>query len=384
MERPIITVFFADIPDPRVERTRRHDLVDIIVISVLAVVCGANHWSEMVDFAETRKDWLRSFLRLPSGIPGVDTFRRVFAALDVGAFNRAFIEWTQSLTDTVKGKLVAIDGKTLRGSYTTSEKNDARHMVSAWVSENHIVFGQLATEAKSNEITAIPKLVKMLDLAGKRTKGKSGMDKVDALNKLIFDELKFEREVRDESIKFMLLPYVLEHKKGSCLGLAALYLVLAERAGLEVRGIMVPRHLFLRHKQRNIELLRKGAAMPDEWYTMTWQVPEGASAYLRMLTEQELMAVFDFNLANARRMKGEYQKAEEGYRQVIADIPDFAEAHANLGLVLQLQKKFKPAMEAYLEAQALYPGLPGLKQNMNALRTDMGLPVDDAGMLDGQ
>ena len=166
MERPSITTFFAYIPDPRVERTRRHDLVDVIVMSVLAVICGANHWTEIVDFAETRKEWLRSFLRLPSGIPGVDTFRRVFAALDVEAFNRAFIEWTQSLTDTVKGKLVAIDGKTLRGSYTTSEKNDARHIVSAWVGENHIVFGQLATEAKSNEITAIPKLLKMLDLKG--------------------------------------------------------------------------------------------------------------------------------------------------------------------------------------------------------------------------
>lgn len=166
MERPSITTFFADLPDPRVERTRRHELVDIIVMSMLAVICGANYWTEIVDFAETRKEWLRSFLRLPSGIPGVDTFRRVFAALDVGAFNRAFIEWTQALTDTVKGKLVAIDGKTLRGSYTTSEKNDARHMVSAWVSENHIVFGQLATEAKSNEIRAIPKLVKMLELKG--------------------------------------------------------------------------------------------------------------------------------------------------------------------------------------------------------------------------
>jgi regulator of sirC expression with transglutaminase-like and TPR domain len=217
------------------------------------------------------------------------------------------------------------------------------------------------------------RLVKMLDLAGKRTKGKSSADKVDALNRLIFDELKFEREVKDESIKFMLLPYVLEHKRGSCLGLAALYLMLAERAGLEVRGILVPRHLFLRHKQRNIELLRKGAAMPDKWYTRTWQVPEGAPAYLRLLTERELMAVFDFNLGNARRMKGEYPEAEEIYRQVIADFPDFAEAHANLGLVLQLQKKFEPAMEVYLKAQSLQPELPGLTQNIEALRTDMGL-----------
>jgi regulator of sirC expression with transglutaminase-like and TPR domain len=227
-------------------------------------------------------------------------------------------------------------------------------------------------------------LGKILDLAEKKTKGESGADKIDALNRLIFEELKFEREVQDDSIKFMLLPYVLEHKKGSCLGLAALYLALAERSGLEVRGVLVPRHFFLRHKHRNIELLRKGAAMPDEWYKETWQVPAGAPAYLRMLTERELLAVFWFNLGNARRMKGEYEKAEEIYGRVIADFPDFAEAHANLGLVLQLQKKFEPAMESYLDARALQPGLPGLKQNIDALKTDMGLPVDDSGMLDGQ
>jgi regulator of sirC expression with transglutaminase-like and TPR domain len=221
-------------------------------------------------------------------------------------------------------------------------------------------------------LTNRAELDKILDLAEKRTEGKSDADKVDALNRLIFEELKFEREVEDESIKFMLLPYVIEHRKGSCLGLAALYLALAERAELEVRGILVPRHLFLRHKQRNIELLRKGSAMPDEWYKRTWQVPDGAPAYLRMLTGRELMAVFEFNLGNYWRIMGEYQKAEQIYRQVIAAFPDFAEAHANLGLVLQLQKKFKPAEEAYLKAQVLQPDLPGLKQNLEALRTDMG------------
>jgi regulator of sirC expression with transglutaminase-like and TPR domain len=215
-------------------------------------------------------------------------------------------------------------------------------------------------------------LEKMLDLAEKRARDKSGSDRIDVLNHLIFEEFKFEREVEDDSIKFMLLPYVIENKRGSCLGLAALYLALAEKLGLEVKGVLVPRHFFLRYQKRNIELLRKGEAMPDEWYQKTWQVPEGAGAYMRSLTERELLAVFRFNLGNARRMKGEYQKAEEIYRQVIAALPDFAEAHANLGLVLQLQKKFKPAEEAYLKAQSLQPQLPGLRQNLDALRTDMG------------
>jgi regulator of sirC expression with transglutaminase-like and TPR domain len=215
-------------------------------------------------------------------------------------------------------------------------------------------------------------LGRMLDLAEKRAEGKTGADRIDVLNRLIFEELKFEREVEDDSIKFMLLPYVIENKRGSCLGLAALYLALAEKLGLGVEGVLAPRHFFLRYQKRNIELLRKGEAMPDEWYQKTWQVPKGAGAYMRPLTKQELLAVFRFNLGNARRMKGEYPEAEEIYRQVIAALPDFAEAHANLGLVLQLQKKFTPAEEAYLKAQSLQPQLPGLRQNLEALRTDMG------------
>jgi len=212
-------------------------------------------------------------------------------------------------------------------------------------------------------------LDEILDLAEKRAQG----DRIDALNRLIFEELKFEREVESDSVKFMLLPYVLEHKKGSCLGLAALYLALAERLKLQVHGVLVPRHFFLRCQGRNIELLRRGESMPDEWYKKTWQVPEGAGAYIRPLTEAELLAVFRFNLGNARRMQGGYQQAEKIYRQVIDAFPEFAEAHANLGLVLQLQKKFKPAEEAYLRARFLQPGLPGLEQNLETLRTDMGL-----------
>ena len=129
-------------------------------------------------------------------------------------------------------------------------------------------------------------LEKILDLAEKRAKGKSGPEQIDLLNRLIFGELGFERQVEDDSIEFMLLPYVVKNKKGSCLGLAALYLVVAERLGLEVKGVLVPRHFFLRYKQRNIELLRKGEAMSDQWYQKTWQVPEKSTAYLRPLADK--------------------------------------------------------------------------------------------------
>jgi regulator of sirC expression with transglutaminase-like and TPR domain len=215
-------------------------------------------------------------------------------------------------------------------------------------------------------------LDKICDLAEQRTRGKTGHELVEALNLLIFDELGFERQVEDDSIEFMLLPYVVKNKKGSCLGLAALYLAVAERLDLEVRGVLVPRHFFLRYEQRNIELLRKGEAMPDQWYQKTWQVPAGATAYMRPLTEKELLAVFWFNLGNAYRMKGEYQRAEKTYERVIGAFPDFAEAHANLGLVFQLQKDYPGAKQAYQTAKALQPDLPGLAGNLDALKTDMG------------
>jgi predicted transposase YbfD/YdcC len=158
--------FMAELPDPRVERTRRHDLLEIIVITVLAVVCGADDWDEVWQFADSRERWLKTFLELRHGIPSESTFRRVFRALNATAFREAFLAWTTSLVGSTDGKLVAIDGKTLRRSFTKATKTDSLHIVSAWVAENRVVFGQVATDAKSNEITAIPKLLEMLDLRG--------------------------------------------------------------------------------------------------------------------------------------------------------------------------------------------------------------------------
>ena len=166
MDRPDICVFFGEIEDPRVERTRRHDLVEVIVMAVLGVICNADGWPDIAQFCAVRADWLRTFLELRGGVPSPSTFRRVFAAIDVDAFNAAFMKWTQSLVGSLDGKLLAIDGKTLRGSYSSHGAQDPLHIVSAWVGENQIVFGQVATDAKSNEITAIPKLLEMLDVRG--------------------------------------------------------------------------------------------------------------------------------------------------------------------------------------------------------------------------
>lgn len=162
--KPLFWDHFSMLPDPRVERTRLHKLEDIITIAVCAVICGADSWVDIALFGRSKVTWLREFLALPNGIPSHDTFGRLFAALAPEAFERCFQSWVSALAGGSQGKLISIDGKTIRRSLDRASGKAAIHLVSAWVHENHAVFGQVATEAKSNEITAIPRLLKMLDL----------------------------------------------------------------------------------------------------------------------------------------------------------------------------------------------------------------------------
>lgn len=157
---------FADVPDPRVRARSDHKLLDILAISILAVICGADGWDDIARFGRCKEKWLATVLELPSGIPSADTFRRVLSALDPDAFQRAFIVWMQDLVGSTEGKLVAIDGKTARRSFDRANEKSALHLVSAWVRDNQLTLGQLATEEKSNEITAIPILLGMLDVRG--------------------------------------------------------------------------------------------------------------------------------------------------------------------------------------------------------------------------
>ena len=154
---------FRDLEDPRVLRTRRHELPDILVISICTLLCGGESFNDMEDFGYAKEDWLRTFLDLPSGIPSHDTFNRVFAALDPEKFLDCFLAWTQSLRQAVDEEIVAMDGKSLRRAL---RQGGLPHVVSAWAVRNGLVLGQLKVEGKSNEITAIPKLLRALDLAG--------------------------------------------------------------------------------------------------------------------------------------------------------------------------------------------------------------------------
>lgn len=154
------------IPDHRVARTRVHKLVDILAIALLAVINGANGWEDMAEFADVREQWLRGFLELPGGTPCADTFRRIFEAIRPQALGDCLARLTSDLAGDLGGQVVAIDGKTMRRSFDKRKNKSALHMVSAWVAERGISLGQIATEEKSNEITAIPELLKMLDVRG--------------------------------------------------------------------------------------------------------------------------------------------------------------------------------------------------------------------------
>lgn len=159
---------FEGVEDPRREKRYWHPLLSIIGISLLAVLCGAEHWEEIEIYGRSKRRWLESFLDLPFGIPSHDTIERVFEHLDAEAFEGGFRQWVQELLASYGGnaKLIALDGKTQRGSYDRNQRLKALHQVSAWASDHRLVLGQMPVERKSNEITAIPKLLDMLALDG--------------------------------------------------------------------------------------------------------------------------------------------------------------------------------------------------------------------------
>ena len=144
---------FATLDDPRIDRTKRHKLLDIVIIAICAVICGADGWVGVEEFGKAKEKWLRTFLELPNGIPSHDTFGRVFAALDPIQFEQSFINWVQAVNQITQGQVVAIDGKKLRRSHDKTLGKNAIHMVSAWAATNHLILGQLKVDEKSNEIT---------------------------------------------------------------------------------------------------------------------------------------------------------------------------------------------------------------------------------------
>ena len=151
--------------DPRREN-RRHLLLDIIVIAICAVICGANDWSAIEEFGIAKQEWLEGFLELPHGIPCDETFRRVFARLNAVQFQERFMRWVNAVFERTEGQVIPVDGKCLRRSHDRRVGKEAIHVVSAWATENHLVLGQVKVDEKSNEIPVVPELLTMLDVSG--------------------------------------------------------------------------------------------------------------------------------------------------------------------------------------------------------------------------
>jgi len=185
---------FADLDDPRIDNAnKRHLVMDILVLTILAVICGADSWVDVSAFGYAKEEWLDEFLSLPNGIPSHDTIGRFFSLLDPLQLQTCFMAWVNSLVKISNGEIVAIDGKTLRGSAAKDGSRTAIHMVSAWASKNKVVLGQRKVDKKSNEITAIPKLLKTLDIA-------NAIVTIDAMG----CQKKIAKEIRKRSADYVL------------------------------------------------------------------------------------------------------------------------------------------------------------------------------------
>lgn len=161
-----LTRHFEELADPRTGNAKMHIFLEILIIAILAVICGADGWSDVELFGKTKKAWLKTFLKLPKGIPSHDTFGRVFAKIKPEEFQKRFIEWVRAVETLTAGQVIAVDGKKLRRSHDHPDGKEAIYMVSAWATENQLVLGQTKVAEKSNEITAIPELLRLLDISG--------------------------------------------------------------------------------------------------------------------------------------------------------------------------------------------------------------------------
>lgn len=185
---------FEAVEDPRMDtHNRRHNFHDILVITILGTICGTDTWIEICEFAEAKYDWLKTFLELPHGIPSHDTFGRIFSLINPKEFEECFRNWIASLALDVENEIIAIDGKTLRGSHNRRKGLKPLHLVSAWAVKNRVMLGQVKTEEKSNEIEAIPRLLKMIDV-------KNSIVTIDAMG----CQKKIAKQIVDQGANYVL------------------------------------------------------------------------------------------------------------------------------------------------------------------------------------
>ena len=189
----VLEGYFADLPDPRLERCRRHKLIDIIAIAICTFLCGGEGFTDMEEFGKSRQEWLETFLELPAGIPSHDTFGRVFARLSPSGFERCFEHWVQASVKNLSGEVLAIDGKCVRHSFDKGNKKEAIEIVSAWAENQRLCLGQVKVKEESNEIRAVPELLKVLDIEG-------AVVTLDALN----TQKEIARQIREKNADYVL------------------------------------------------------------------------------------------------------------------------------------------------------------------------------------
>jgi tetratricopeptide (TPR) repeat protein len=238
------------------------------------------------------------------------------------------------------------------------------------------VGGELGIGDRRDAAEAARALDELADAARRALGGRTGNAAIEALNRLVFDERAFEREVKDQSLTYVLLPSVLRERRGSCVGLGTLYLALGERLGLPVRGVVLPGHFFVRAEDaaggaRSVELLRRGEALSPDWYRARWPAPETtAPVYGRALSDTEVVGVVAYDVGNELRRQGRIAEARRAFERAVRDFPTLPEAQASLGAALQLAGALEPARAAYRAAERLAPGLPGLRENLVLLEAE--------------
>jgi tetratricopeptide (TPR) repeat protein len=238
--------------------------------------------------------------------------------------------------------------------------------------------GYYPGDPETRSLTELSRIARLV-----RARASAGTARAAALNETIFGELGFVREVNDSDLGFVLLPSVLERRRGGCVGLGTLYIALGELLGWKVEGVMVPGHFFVRvdegGRHRNVELLRRGEEMPDSWYAHRFPVPgTGAAEYGAALSPSEVLAVVEYDVGNERRRSGRLAEARRAYTLAGTLFPGFAEAHASLGATLQLLGVPDGALESYRAARRQNPGLPGLERNIALLYSESAPPVPQA------
>lgn len=194
--------YFSDMEDPR-DDNKRHLLLDIIVIAICGAICGADTWTDVELFGQSKEQWFRKFLELPHGIPSHDTFGRVFALLDPEQFQARFRDWIAAVEERTGGEIVALDGKQLRRSHDKAEGKKAIYMVSAWASENSLVLGQQKVDDRSNEITAVPQLLEMLEVSGCIVTTDAMNCQVETAKKVIENDADYVFVVKDNQPRLL-------------------------------------------------------------------------------------------------------------------------------------------------------------------------------------